>query len=47
MKEKILDFQKNAESKFKKFRRSKNQSFIYFGATSIIILGMVFFFNFK
>lgn len=43
MKEKILDFQKNAESKFKKFRRSKNQSFIYFGATSIIILGMVFF----
>ncbi|MCX0374506.1 hypothetical protein LI058_13630 [Clostridium perfringens] len=43
MKEKILEFQKNAESKFKKFRRSKNQSFIYFGATSIIILGMVFF----
>ncbi|WP_283696717.1 hypothetical protein [Clostridium perfringens] len=43
MKEKILDFQKNVESKFKKFRRSKNQSFIYFGATSIIILGMVFF----
>lgn len=43
MKEKILEFQKNVESKFKKFRRSKNQSFIYFGATSIIILGMVFF----
>ncbi|MDM0612428.1 hypothetical protein QTH09_15545 [Clostridium perfringens] len=43
LKEKILDFQKNVESKFKKFRRSKNQSFIYFGATSIIILGMVFF----
>ena len=43
LKEKILEFQKNAESKFKKFRRSKNQSFIYFGATSIIILGMVFF----
>lgn len=43
MKEKILQFQKNAESKFKKFKRSKNQSFIYFGATSIIILGMVFF----
>ncbi|MDM0935316.1 hypothetical protein [Clostridium perfringens] len=43
LKEKILEFQKNVESKFKKFRRSKNQSFIYFGATSIIILGMVFF----
>ncbi len=43
MKEKILEFQKNVESKFKKFRRSKNQSFIYFGATSIIILGIVFF----
>lgn len=43
MKEKILEFQKNVESKFKKFRRSKNQSFIYLGATSIIILGMVFF----
>lgn len=43
MKENILEFQKNVESKFKKFRRSKNQSFIYFGATSIIILGMVFF----
>ncbi|EOU1611753.1 hypothetical protein QYB24_003129 [Clostridium perfringens] len=43
MKEKILEFQKNAENKFKKFKRSKNQSIIYYCATSIIIFGMVFF----
>ncbi|EOU2005920.1 hypothetical protein C4D29_06170 [Clostridium perfringens] len=43
MKEKILEFQKNAENKFKKFKRSKNQSIIYYCATLIIIFGIVFF----
>lgn len=39
MKEKILEFQKKVSN----IRNRKNQSFFYYGATLIIILGMIFF----
>ncbi|MBY0756290.1 hypothetical protein K5V21_12615 [Clostridium sardiniense] len=39
MKDKILEFQKKVSN----IRNRKNQSFFYYGATLIIILGMVFF----
>lgn len=41
--EDIEEKRKKFEKKVKKFRSRSNQSFFYFGATAIIILGMIFF----